>query len=39
MSLGLKMRFLRATDFPIAIYGCELWMTSGVKTRVDVFEL
>ena len=40
MSLGLKVRFLRATAFPIAIYGCESWaMTSGDKKRVDVFEL
>ena len=40
MSLGLKVRFLRATTFPIAIYGCESWaMTSGDKKRVDAFEL
>ena len=28
MSLGLKVRFLRASAFPIAIYGCdsfEMW--------------
>ena len=35
MSLGLKVRFLRATAFPIAIYGCEVcesWaMTSSNK--------
>ena len=29
MSLGLKVRFLRATAFPIALNGCESWaMTS-----------
>ena len=40
MSLGLKVRFLRATAFPIAIYGCESWaMTSGDMKRVDAFEL
>ena len=40
MRLGLKVRFLRATAFPIAIYGCESWaMTSGDKKRVDAFEL
>ena len=40
LSLGLKVRFLRATAFPIAIYGCESWaMTSGDKKRVDAFEL
>ena len=40
MSLGLKVRFLRATAFPIAIYGCESWaMTSGDKKRVDSFEM
>ena len=40
MSLGLKVRFLSATAFPIAIYGCESWaMTSGDKKRVDDFEL
>ena len=40
MSLGLKVRFLRATAFPIAIYGCEsLAMTSCDKKRVDGFEL
>ena len=38
--LGLKLRFLRATAFPIAIYGCGSWtMTSGDKKRVDAFEL
>ena len=40
MSLGLKVRFLRATAFPIAIYGCESWaMTSGDKKRADAFEM
>ena len=40
MSLGLKLRLLRATAFPIAIYGCESWtMISGDKKRVDAFEL
>ena len=40
MSLGLKVRFLRATAFPIAIYDCESWaMKSGDKKRVDAFEL
>ena len=35
MSLGFKVRFLRATAFPIAIYGCESWaMTSGEKRSV-----
>ncbi len=38
MSLGLKVRFLRATAFPIAIYGCESW-GSGDKRRVDAFGL
>ena len=40
MSLGLKVSFLRATAFPIALYGCESWaMTSGDKKRVDAFEM
>ena len=42
MSLGLKVRFLRATTAsPIAIYGCESWAmtTSGDKKRVGAFEL
>ena len=40
MSLGLKVRFLMATAFPIAIYGCESWaMTSGDKKRVNAFEM
>ena len=40
MSLGLNVRFLRATAFPIAIYDCESWaMTSGDKKRVDAFEM
>ena len=30
MSLGLKVRFLRATAFPIAICGCESWVTRSV---------
>ena len=41
MSLGLKVRFLRATAFPISIYGCESWaMTRRVdKKLVDAFEM
>ena len=40
MSLGLKVRFLRANSFPTAIYGCESWaMTSGDKKRADAFEM
>ena len=40
MSLGLKVRLLRATAFPIAIYGCDSWaMTSGDKKRVDAVEM
>ena len=40
MSLGLKVSFLRATVFPIAIYGCESWTkTSCDKKRVNAFEL
>ena len=43
MSLGLKVRFLRATALPIVIYliyGCESWaVTSGDKKLVDAFEL
>ena len=34
MSMGLKVRFGRATAFQIAIYGCESWaMTSCDKKR------
>ena len=36
MSSELKLRFLRATAFPIAIYGCK---SSGDKKRVVAFEL
>ena len=41
MSLGLKVRFLRATAFPISINGCESWaMTRRVdKKRVDALEM
>ena len=40
MSLGLQLRFLKTTAFPIAIYGCETWtMLSSDKKRVDAFEL
>ena len=40
MSFGLKARLLRATAFPIAIYGCESCsMTSGDKKHVDAFEM
>ena len=40
MSLGLKLRFIRVTAFPVAIYGCESWtMISGDKKCVDAFEL
>ena len=40
MSFGLKARLLRASAFPIAIYGCESCsMTSGDKKRVDAFEM
>ena len=37
---GLKVRFYRATAFPIASYGCESWaMKSGDKKPVHAFEL
>ena len=40
MRLGLKVRFIKATAFPIAIYGCESWaMTSGDKKLVDALKL
>ena len=40
MIFGLNVRFLRATAFPIAIYGCESRaMTSGDKKRVGAFEM
>ena len=40
MRLGLKARFLSATVFPIATYGCKSWaMTSGEKKSVDAFGL
>ena len=40
MSLGLKVRFLWATAFPIAIYGYASWaMTSGDEKRVDAFKM
>ena len=36
--MRFKARFLRATAFPIAIYGVESWaMTSAGKKRVDAF--
>ena len=40
VSLGLNVRFPRATASHIAIYDCESWaMTRGEKKRVDAFEL
>ena len=40
LSIGLKVRLLRATVFSIATYGCESWaMTKNDKKRVDAFEV
>ena len=36
----IEVHLIRATAFPIAIYGCQSWtMTSGDKKRVGAFEL
>ena len=39
MSLGLKLRFLRTTAFPIAIYGCEPWTTTRLVATRSVLML
>ena len=40
MSVGLQIRFLRATAFPISTYGCESCnKKSSDKKSVDAFEL
>ena len=40
LSTGLKLRFLRATVFAIASYGCESWaLTKTDRKRIDAFEM
>lgn len=40
LSTKLKLRFLRATVFAIAIYGCESWSpTKNDRKRIDAFEM
>ena len=40
LSIDLKLRFLRATVFSIATYGCESWApTKTDNKRVEAFEL
>jgi hypothetical protein len=40
LSTGLKLRFLRATVFAIATYGCESWaLTKNDRKRIDAFEM
>ena len=40
LSKGLKLRFLRATVFAIAMYGSESWaMTKSNRKRIDAFEM
>ena len=40
VSLNLKLRVLRATAFPIVIYGSESWtMQKADERRVDAFEM
>ena len=40
LSMELKVRFLRATVFSIASYGCESWaMTKNDRKRIDAFKM
>ena len=40
LSTDLKLRFLRATVFAIATYGCESWApTKNDNKRIDAFEM
>ena len=40
LSIKLKLRFLRATVFAIATYGCESWSTTkNDRKRIDAFEM
>ena len=40
LSIDLKLRFLRATVFSIATYGCKSWApTKNDIKRIEAFEL
>jgi hypothetical protein len=40
LSISLKLRFLRATVFAIAVYGCESWaLTKRDRQYIDAFEM
>ena len=40
LSIQMKLRFLRATVFAIATYGCESWsLTKNDRKRIDAFEM
>ena len=40
LSMELKLRFLKATVFSVATYGCESWApTKNDSKRIDAFEM
>ena len=40
ITLSTKVRLVKATTFPVVMYGCESWTIKKVEPqRIDVFEL
>ena len=40
ITLPKKVRLVKATDFPVVMYGCENWTIKKAEhQRIDVFEL
>ena len=40
ITLPTKVRLVKATVFPVAMYGCESWTVKKAESRkIDVFEL
>ena len=39
ITLPTKVHLVKATVFPVVMYGCESWMVKAERQRIDAFEL
>ena len=39
ITLPTKVHLVKATVFPVVMYGCESWTVKAERQRIDAFEL
>ena len=39
ITLSTKFHLVKATVFPVVMYGCESWIVKKAECRIDAFEL